>query len=108
MARGAACSTDSLYARLVGYLQEAHRVEVRVETVAASGARCAATTGKRRVLSLSEVLRRGSRNFQLAARSALLAQAATLDRIARDPTSPPTSPAPSAASRSPTTSRARC
>jgi predicted transcriptional regulator len=37
------------------------------------------------VLYLSEVLRRGSRNFQLAYQVGLLAQAAALDRIAADP-----------------------
>lgn len=38
-----------------------------------------------RVLYLSEVLRRGSRNFQLAYQVGLLTQAATLDRLAADP-----------------------
>jgi predicted transcriptional regulator len=37
------------------------------------------------VLSLSEALRRGSRNFQVACQLGLLRESATLDRIANDP-----------------------
>ena len=48
-------------------------------------ARCAATTRSAKVLALSEVLRRGSRNFQLAHQIGLLTQADALDRIARGP-----------------------
>jgi predicted transcriptional regulator/transcriptional regulator with XRE-family HTH domain len=78
-------STDSLYERLAGYLQEAHRVEVRVETVAVMRGAVRRYDPARKMLYLSEVLRRGSRNFQLAYQVGLLAHSATLDRIARDP-----------------------
>jgi predicted transcriptional regulator len=40
---------------------------------------------ERKLLSLSEVLRRGSRNFQLAYQIGLLTQGAIIDRIADDP-----------------------
>src|SRR5262245_66256613 len=39
----------------------------------------------RKILMLSEVLRRGSRNFQLAYQVGLLTQGHVLDRIAEDP-----------------------
>ena len=46
---------------------------------------CAATTARPRTLRLSEVLRRGSRHFQLAYQLGLLTQAEALDRHAADP-----------------------
>jgi predicted transcriptional regulator/DNA-binding XRE family transcriptional regulator len=84
--RVAGLSTDSLFERLVGHLQEAHRVDVRVETVAAMQGAVRRYDPGRRVLNISEVLRRGSRNFQVAYQLGLLAHSSTLDRIARDPT----------------------
>jgi predicted transcriptional regulator len=60
-------------------------VTVRVETTSSMGAALRRYDPEKRVLSLSEVLRRGSRNFQLAHQVGLLTQRPVLDRIAADP-----------------------
>ncbi len=75
---------EDLSAGLVRAL-EARGIRVQVETTAVMGEALRRYDPERRVLSLSEVLRRGSRNFQLAYQVGLLTQAATLDRIASDP-----------------------
>src|SRR6185503_16575365 len=75
---------DTTFVNLSAYLQRRHGVVVRIETIGTmQGAlrRFDADTG---VLSLSEVLRRGSRHFQLAHQVGLLTQRPVLDRIAAD------------------------
>jgi len=79
--REAGLTGDNLYAGLVGYLAEAHRVQVRIETMPAMRGAMRRYDPDRRTLFLSEVLRRGSRNFQVAYQVGLLAQQPVLDRI---------------------------
>jgi len=69
---------------MVRYLETAHRVRVRVEKVGAMHRAVRRFDPDGRELVLSEVLRRGSRNFQLAHQIGLLTQSATLDRMAAD------------------------
>lgn len=69
---------------LVRHLAELHRVETRIEKVAAMRGAMRRYDPDTRVLTLSEVLRRGSRNFQLAYQVGLLAHGSTLTRIAGD------------------------
>ena len=82
--RRAGLSIANIYDGLVRYLQEVEGVEVRVETVGAMRGALRRYDPERRVLTLSEVLRRGSRNFQVAHQLGLLTQRPVLDRIARD------------------------
>jgi hypothetical protein len=82
--RRAALSIGNIYDGLVRYLQEVEGVEVRVETVGAMRGALRRFDPERRVLTLSEVLRRGSRNFQVAHQLGLLTQRPALDRIARE------------------------
>ena len=64
---------------------------------------------ERKMLPLSEVLRRGSRNFQLAYQVGLLTQGAIIDRIAAGSAADDRrSRAPRAGSRWPTISPAPC
>jgi XRE family transcriptional regulator, fatty acid utilization regulator len=74
-----------LYEAMVSYLEEHHRVDVRIEKVGVMGNVARRYDPKRRCLILSETLRRGSRNFQVAYLLGLLTQQATIERIARDP-----------------------
>ena len=83
--RDARLDGEDLYQALVRHLQEAFSVHVRVETVAAMRGAVRRYDEETRVLSLSEALRRGSRNFQVACQIGLLRESATLDRIANDP-----------------------
>ncbi|MGQ0647562.1 MAG: helix-turn-helix domain-containing protein [Gemmatimonadaceae bacterium] len=76
---------EDLFGQLVRYLDREHGVRVRVRTVEEmQGAvrRFEAASGE---LHLSELLRRGSRNFQLAQQIGLLSATTTLDELARDP-----------------------
>ena len=70
---------------LAGYLERKHRVRVRVLRMAEMKDAVRRFDPERKELCLSEVLRRGSRNFQLAHQVALLTCPDTLDRIASDP-----------------------
>jgi predicted transcriptional regulator/DNA-binding XRE family transcriptional regulator len=76
---------DDLFSRLARHLQRTHGVGVRVLTVSAMGGAVRRYQPERRELLLSETLRRGSRNFQLAAQIGLLECSATLDRLVVDP-----------------------
>jgi len=75
----------SLQEALSAWLLQEHGVQVRVEHAAAMGRAVRRFDRERKVLTLSEVLRRGSRNFQLAYQIGLLTQQAALDRHAADP-----------------------
>ncbi|HET9253110.1 MAG TPA: short-chain fatty acyl-CoA regulator family protein [Candidatus Eisenbacteria bacterium] len=68
------------------YLERKHRVRVRVLRMAEMKEAVRRFDPERLELCLSEVLRRGSRNFQLAHQVALLTCPDTLDRIASDST----------------------
>jgi predicted transcriptional regulator/DNA-binding XRE family transcriptional regulator len=81
----AGLSSQKLYERMLSYLREQHGVEVRVETMAATGGAVRRYDPAARRLTLSELLRRGSRNFQVAYQIGLLTQQRVLDRITRDP-----------------------
>lgn len=76
---------DAVFVGLANYLAATYGVEVRVERASVMGGALRRFDPKTRVLSLSEVLRRGSRNFQLAHQLGLLTQGSVLDQIATDP-----------------------
>lgn len=82
--RDARLDGEDLYQALVRHLHDSFSVQVRVETVAAMHGAVRRYDEHSRVLSLSEALRRGSRNFQVACQLGLLRESATLDRIASD------------------------
>ncbi len=75
---------DDLYAGLVKYLG-ALGVQVRMARTAEMQGAVRRYDPDAKVLMLSEVLRRGSRNFQLAYQIGLLTMPAALDRLAADP-----------------------
>jgi predicted transcriptional regulator/transcriptional regulator with XRE-family HTH domain len=81
--REARLDLDDLSASLVRYLGELG-VTVRVVRTAEMQGAVRRYDPEKKVLSLSEVLRRGSRNFQLAYQIGLLTHAATLDRAVAD------------------------
>ena len=83
--REAKLEGDDLQAGLAEHLRDAHGVTVRIEHTASMGDAIRRYDPERRVLYLSEVLRRGSRNFQLAYQVGLLTQQKVLDRITDDP-----------------------
>lgn len=74
-----------LFENLAAFLKDSHGVKVRIEKVSAMGGAVRRFEPSRRVLSLSEILRRGSRNFQLAHQVCLLQRYEVMDRIAADP-----------------------
>jgi predicted transcriptional regulator/DNA-binding XRE family transcriptional regulator len=82
--RAAGLSLSNLYEGLVHHLEEFEGIEVRIEKVDAMEGLLRRYEPKRKVLALSEVLRRGSRNFQLVHQIGLLSQEAALERITRD------------------------
>ena len=74
-----------LYDRLTQYLEREHGVRVRVLTVTEMAGAVRRFEPGERELRLSEILRRGSRNFQLAVQIALLGSGAALDALVADP-----------------------
>jgi predicted transcriptional regulator/transcriptional regulator with XRE-family HTH domain len=82
--REAQIDRDDLYAGLVRYLAELG-VHVRIARTADMQGAVRRYDPDAKVLMLSEVLRRGSRNFQLAYQIGLLTMPAALDRLAADP-----------------------
>jgi predicted transcriptional regulator/transcriptional regulator with XRE-family HTH domain len=83
--RDASLDATNLYGELVAYLERAYGVRVQIERTAAMQGAVRRFDPERKVIALSEVLRRGSRNFQLAFQIGLLTHGAALDRCARDP-----------------------
>ncbi len=81
--REARLDRDYLYTTLVKFLAELG-VQVRVLRTAEMQGAVRRYDPDAKVLYLSEVLRRGSRNFQLAYQVGILTQAAKLDRFAAD------------------------
>jgi predicted transcriptional regulator/transcriptional regulator with XRE-family HTH domain len=77
----AGLSREGLFEEIVRYLRQAHGVEVRIEPTSSMAGAVRRYDPGRRTLRLSEVLRRGSRSFQLAHQVGLLTQGAVLDRI---------------------------
>lgn len=76
---------QDLFEGLSQYLERTHGVTVRILKVSEMESAVRRFDPERRELQISEVLRRGSRNFQLAHQAGLLTCTGTLDRIARDP-----------------------
>jgi hypothetical protein len=76
---------ENLFGSLAGYLERTHRVKVRVLKVGEMRGAVRRYDRDRGELQISEALRRGSRNFQLAHQVGLLNCSETLDRLARDP-----------------------
>jgi predicted transcriptional regulator/transcriptional regulator with XRE-family HTH domain len=72
-------------AGLVHLLRREHGIEVEIRKVGELGGAIRRYSPERKLLELSEVLRRGSRNFQLAYVLGLLTQGELLDRFAADP-----------------------
>jgi len=82
--REARLDREYLYTTLVRYLGELG-VQVRIVRTAEMQGAVRRYDPDAKVLFLSELLRRGSRNFQLAYQIGLLTQAGVLDRAASDP-----------------------
>ena len=76
---------EDLFGALCRYLETRHRVEVQVLEVGEMSGALRRYDPERRTVLLSEVLRRGSRNFQLAYQIGLLECSATLETLVRDP-----------------------
>jgi predicted transcriptional regulator/transcriptional regulator with XRE-family HTH domain len=76
---------EELFARLTRYLKTAHGVRVRIVTHAEIRGAVRRFDPEKREVLLSEVLRRGSRNFQLAAQIGLLRCGRVLDDLTVDP-----------------------
>jgi XRE family transcriptional regulator, fatty acid utilization regulator len=83
--RDAHLETGDMAERLTRYLQSQCGVTVKLEHADAMDRAIRRYDPARRELRLSEVLRRGSRNFQLAYQIGLLTQSDTLDGTAADP-----------------------
>lgn len=82
--REARLEGEDLFQGLARYLRDAHGVAVRIEKVGAMKRAVRRFDGVRKELLLSEVLRRGSRNFQLAYQVSLLTQRDPIERLASD------------------------
>ena len=77
--------SEDLFGSMAGYLQSKHGVKVDVRKVGEMGSLVRQFDPERRELTISEVLRRGSRNFQLAHQIGLLDCSGVIDRVAREP-----------------------
>ncbi|HEY3216775.1 MAG TPA: short-chain fatty acyl-CoA regulator family protein [Candidatus Eisenbacteria bacterium] len=76
---------DDLFRALCRYLENRHHVAVRILKIGQMPGTVRRYQPERRTLLLSEVLRRGSRNFQLAYQIGLLECSAAMDPLVRDP-----------------------
>lgn len=74
-----------LYDRLTRHLQREHGVRVRVLPVSEMAGAVRRFDPGERELCLSEILRRSSRNFQIAVQIALLGSGAAIDALLADP-----------------------
>jgi predicted transcriptional regulator/transcriptional regulator with XRE-family HTH domain len=74
-------NSDFMFTGMVEYLRRAADVKVRVEPASRMQSAVRSYDPERKVLLLSEGLRRGSRNFQLASQVALITQGHIIDRI---------------------------
>lgn len=82
--RRAKLDANDMYRTLVGWLDGAHKIAVRVEKEGAMRGMVRRFDPQMRVIFLSEVLAPRSRNFQLAHQIGLLECSDALDRIVRD------------------------
>jgi hypothetical protein len=76
--------TETLFEGLTRHLSRVHGVTVRIRPVAEMSDLVRRFDPDHRVLDLSETLRRGSRNFQVATQIGLMRCGAELDRLTRD------------------------
>lgn len=76
---------ENLFGSLAAYLERTHAVKVRVLKVGEMRGAVRRYHPEKNELQISEALRRGSRNFQLAHQMGLLNGSETLDRLAVDP-----------------------
>jgi predicted transcriptional regulator/transcriptional regulator with XRE-family HTH domain len=76
---------EDLFAALCRHLETRHKVTVQVQELGEMSGALRRYDPEHRVVQLSEVLRRGSRNFQLAYQIGLLECSGTLDALVRDP-----------------------
>lgn len=83
--RDAHLDEQDLYEGLVRHLEGEHGIQVRMEKVHTTRGAVRRFDPKKKLVLLSEILRRGSRNFQLAHVVGLLTQGKTFDRVAQDP-----------------------
>lgn len=77
---------EELFVGLSRHLESRHGVTVQMATAGQMPGAVRRYDPERRTLVLSEVLRRGSRNFQLAYQIGLMECSAALDGLVRDPT----------------------
>ena len=83
--RNSGLLAGDLFEGMVRYLDDHFHVDVTVETVAAMHGAVRRYDPRKRVLHLSESLRRGSRNFQVAYQVGLLTQGELIEQLVRDP-----------------------
>ena len=76
---------EDLFGSLSSYLEKKHKVSVHVLKVGEMGSAVRQYDPERRELRISEVLRRGSRNFQLGYQIGLLDCSSMIDGITREP-----------------------
>ncbi len=79
--RDARLGPETMFSDLARHLEGAHGVRVRVATVGEMGGAVRRYDPARRELLLSEALRRGSRNFQLASQVGLLAHRDAIEPV---------------------------
>lgn len=84
--RDAALEGEDLFGALAHYLQTRHGIAVEVARAGDMPGAMRRYDPARRTLQISEVLRRGSRNFQLAYQVGLIECSAALDALVRHPT----------------------
>ena len=82
--RQANLNRDYIFVRLSDYLKRTADVKVRIEPTSRMQSAVRSYDPEAKVLLLSEGLRRGSRNFQLASQAGLITQGHLIDRIMTD------------------------
>jgi predicted transcriptional regulator/DNA-binding XRE family transcriptional regulator len=85
LSRDAHLDSESMFAGLVRYLKRTSGVDVLIQEASAMRGALKRYDPDRKVLMLSEVLKRGSRSLHVAYHVGLLTHSAAIDRIAQDP-----------------------
>src|SRR5215467_2326513 len=85
LSRDAHLDRESMFAGLVRHLKKTSGVDVVMQEASAMRGALKRYDPDRKVLMLSEVLKRGSRSLHVAYHVGLLTQSAAIDRIAQDP-----------------------
>ncbi|MED5464823.1 MAG: short-chain fatty acyl-CoA regulator family protein [Myxococcota bacterium] len=81
--REANLDDEDLFQGLVNYLKDSHGIRVRIEKMGSMEGAMRRYDPEKRILYLSELLRRGSRNFQLAHQVGLVTQTPTINKISK-------------------------